>query len=173
MRELKKYIEIGKIINTRGIRGELKIEPWSDSPDALRGVRCFYFADGSSIPVLGSRVLGGRFLLATLEGINTPEAAEKLKGKVISARREEIKKATGDVFICDMIGLPVIDCESGTVYGTLHEVTDGVAQKIYSVKTEKGDVLIPAVPEFIREIDVEKGIFIKPIAGFFDESEEV
>ena len=112
MRELKKYIEIGKIINTRGIRGEVKIEPWSDSPDALRGVRCFYFADGSSIPVLGSRVLGGRFLLATLEGINTPEAAEKLKGKVISARREEIKKAAGDVFICDMIGLPVIDCET-------------------------------------------------------------
>lgn len=173
MRELKKYIEIGKIINTRGIRGELKIEPWSDSPEVLRGVRRFYFADGSSIAVLGSRVLGGRFLLASLEGINTPEAAEKLKGKVISARREEIKKAAGDVFICDMIGLPVIDCENGTVYGTLREVTDGVAQKIYSVKTEKGDVLIPAVPEFIREIDVEKGIFIKPIAGFFDESEEV
>lgn len=173
MRELKEYIEIGKIINTRGIRGELKIEPWSDSPEALRSVRRFYFADGSSIAVLSSRVLSGRFLLATLEGINTPEAAEKLKGKVISARREEIKKAAGDVFICDMIGLPVIDCENGTVYGTLREVIDGVAQKIYSVKTENGDVLIPAVPEFIREIDVEKGIFIKPIAGFFDESEEV
>lgn len=171
MRKLKEYIEIGKIINTRGIRGELKIEPWSDSPEALRGVKRFYFDDGESIAVRGSRVLGGRFLLATLDGITTPEAAERLKGKVISARREEIKIAQGDVFICDMIGLPVIDCENGTVYGTLGQVLDGVAQKLYSVKTNSGDVLIPAVPEFIKEIDIEKGIFIKPISGFFDEGE--
>ena len=72
-----------------------------------------------------------------------------------------------------MIGLPVIDCDDGTVYGTLREVSEGVAQKIYVVKTETGDVLIPDVPEFIKKIDTEKGIFIKPISGFFDEGEEV
>ena len=168
MRELKKYIEIGKIINTRGIRGEVKIEPWSDSPDALRGVRCFYFADGSSIPVLGSRVLGGRFLLATLEGINTPEAAEKLKGKVISARREEIKKAAGDVFICDMIGLPVIDKNTGRRYGTLKDVMQYNPHDIFVIKTDTGDVLMPNVPEYVASVDTENGIFVTPINGFFD-----
>lgn len=173
MNEIKEHIEIGKIINTRGIRGELKIEPWSDSPAALLGVKRFYFENGESAAVHSLRVLGGRFLLAFADGVNTPEEARKLMGKTVLADRNEIKKAPDAVFICDLIGLPVTDAENGTVYGTLSDVIEGVAQRLYCVKTQKGTVLIPDVPEFIKRTDAEKGVFIKPIVGFFDEGEEV
>lgn len=173
MIESKEYIEIGKIINTRGIRGEMKIEPWSDSASALLGVKRFYFDDGKSISVHSLRVLGGRFLLACADGVTTPEEARKFVGKKVLAQRCEIRKAPDAVFLCDLIGLPVTDAENGTVYGTLSEVIEGVAQRLYSVKTAKGTVLIPDVPEFIKKTDAEKGLFIKPIPGFFDEGEEI
>ena len=64
--------------------------------------------------------------------------------------------------------LAVIDKESGKVYGTVSEVEDGVRYKLYTVKTEGKDVILPGVSEFIKEIDTERGVFVTVIPGFFD-----
>ena len=105
----------------------------------------------------------------TLEGIDTREAAQGLKNTVIFAKREDIPIPKGRVLIADMIGLDVIDADTGRIYGTLTEVSDGVRHQIYTIKTDKGEVLFPAVKEFLEEIDTERGVFIRPIPGFFED----
>ena len=81
-------LEIGKIINTHGVRGEVKLEPWADSPEALLSLKALWL-DGSAIPLERSRV-HGRFLILKLQGIDTVEAAMALKGKVALAERSEL-----------------------------------------------------------------------------------
>ena len=92
----------------------------------------------------------------------------RLKNKVISARREDIPVKEGRTFICDMIGLPVIDKNTGRRYGTLTDVMQYNPHDIFVIKTDTGDVLMPNVSEYVASVDTEKGIFVTPIDGFFD-----
>lgn len=165
--EKKEFIEVGKIINTHGVSGEMKVEHWCDSPSVLKGIKKFYL-DGGKELVASSVRTGGQFPLIKFDGIDTVEDAAKYKGKTILARRGDIKKPAGRVFICDIIGLPVIDARTGAVYGTLGDVLEYSPNNIYEIKTEKGTVLMPAVKEYIARIDEDEGIFVTPIEGFFD-----
>ncbi len=166
----KAYLECGKIINTHGIAGAVKLEPWCDSPEVLASLPCVYFKKGevySAVKILKASVFK-RFVIATLEGVNDIDAASALREKVVFAAREDLPLEEGDNFIADLIGLPVIDAESGRVYGTLSGVINNGATDIYEIETPSGQRLMPAVDEFVRSIDDEKGIFITPIEGMFE-----
>ncbi len=166
----KKYLECGKIINTHGVKGAVKIESWCDSPEILADLPCVYFKNGDFYEkreVLSSSVMK-RHVLATLEGINDVDIAMALKETVVYADRDDIPLEDGDYFIIDLVGLPVIDADNGTEYGTISDVFNAGASDIYTVKTQNGDRMIPAVPEFVINIDLEKGIFVRPIEGMFD-----
>ncbi len=165
------YFECGKIINTHGIAGAVKLDPWCDSPEVLAGLKTLYFKSGESyraVKVLKASVFK-RFVIATLEGVTDIDAAAALREKVLYAAREDLPLDDGDVFIADLIGLPVIDAESGRTYGTLTGVINNGASDIYEIETPAGQRLMPAVDEFVREIDDEKGIFVTPIEGMFDD----
>ena len=157
-----------------GVRGLIKVDPWCDSPKVLAGLKRIYFAlkggEYRECKVLSASVMGPVVLLS-LEGICDRDAAIALKNTVLYARRDDIPLKRGEMFLQDMIGLTVIDAESGRVYGEIAEVADGVRNRIYTVKTDTGEVLFPAVPEFVKEIDPEKGVLISPIPGFFDGDE--
>ena len=163
------YLECGKICSPHGVRGVVKVEPWCDSPKVLARAKAVYLKslDGyRRLPVTAASI-SGAFLLMTLEGISTREDAQAYKNTTLYLHRSDIPVPKGAMLIADMIGLPVTDADSGRLYGTLSDVTDGVGYQIYSVKTEGGEVLLPAVAEFVKEIG-EDGIKISPIPGFFD-----
>lgn len=166
--EKKALLEIAKIINTHGVHGNIKLEPWCDSPDVLKTITKVYLDNGTEFALSDVRIINGGFVLCSLSGITTVEAAVKLKNKILYARREDIPLPEGAHFICDLIGLPVIDARTGTIYGTLADIMQNTVQEIYAVKTESGEtILLPAVPEYVSKIDPEAGIFITPIEGFF------
>ncbi len=166
--EKKPYLEIAKIINTHGVHGAVKLEPWCDSPETLKKIKTLYLANGTAYETSGFKLLNGGFVVLSLSGVDTVEAAVKLKNKVLSARREDIPLKKGSHFIEDLIGLPVIDLNTGTVYGTLSEVIRPALQEIYVVKTEDGrTVMLPNVPAFVDHAD-DEAIYITPIGGFFD-----
>ena len=109
-------------------------------------------------------------VLAHLEGIDDLDRAISYKNTTVYADREDLPPLPeGAHYIVDLIGLPVINSGSGKVYGTLADVTNSGASDIYEISTEKGPRYMPAVPEFVREIDLERGIFVQPIEGMFDE----
>ena len=99
----EKFIEAGEIVNTHGVRGEVKIMPWTDTPEFLRSIKTLYI-DGSAVRVLASRVHKGA-LLASLEGVEDVNAAMRLKGKRVYHRpgRRAAARA-GRFFIQDIIG---------------------------------------------------------------------
>ena len=170
--EKKAYLEIAKIINTPGVRGAVKLDPWCDGPQVFKKLKHLYLENGKEFEVSDVKTVGA-FVVCTLSGVATVEDAIKLKNKVLFAKREEIPLAKGSHFICDMIGLPVKDAATGEVYGTLVEVSQPALQEIYEIRTPSGKtVLMPAVPQFIAKIDTDDAIYITPTAGFFDEAEE-
>ncbi len=171
---MKQFIEIGKIINTHGVKGAVKVEPWCDSPSVLSKMKRIFFAPKVSgdgfveTAVISGSVQKDKVLL-TLDGINTVEAAITLKNTVIYANREDIPIKKGSFLIADLIGLNVIDANTGRIYGKITDVIQGGSGDIYDIKTDNGNALMPAVKEFVKEIRLDEGIFVTPIKGIFDE----
>lgn len=169
----KTYLECGRVCNAHGVRGVLKVEPWCDSPKVLAMQKHVFFAerDGSyrECKILGASV-SGQGVLLTLEGVDSREAAIALKNVILYLHRDDIPLRPGAMLVQDMIGLSVIDANSGRVYGEIAAVEDAPRGKLYTVRTSGADVLFPHVDEFIREIVPDKGMFITPIPGFFEES---
>ena len=168
--EEKRYIECGKIINTHGCHGGLKLESWCDSPEVLASFeRVFIKKAGvyAEYKVKKSAVFK-QFVLFDLAGVSDMDAALALKGTVVYADRDDFELEEGDYFIADIIGCDVIDADNGTVYGKLSEVVNRGASDIYVVKTENGESMIPAVDEFIDRVEVGKAIYVRPISGMFD-----
>ncbi len=165
--EKKNYLECAIIINTHGVRGDLKLESLCDSPAVLAGLKRVFFCDSGmyrEVKVLHASVFKS-FVLATLEGIGDMDKAMAQKGKTLYAAREDFKLKKGDYFIADLVGLPVIDNKDGKVYGKVSEVINRGASDIYIVKTDEGERMMPAVKEFVKRVDIEKGIFVEVIPG--------
>jgi len=166
----KEFLECGKVCSAHGIRGCMKIESWCDTPRDLADKKRVFIFDGgkyNEYAVLSASV-NGRGVLMSLEGISTREMAQALKNTVLYLKREDIHLADGAVLLADIIGLPVIDHESGKVYGEVVNINDGVQGYLYLVKTDTGEVIFPGIPEFVKEIDTERGVFVRTIPGFFD-----
>lgn len=159
---MKDFLDCGQIVNTHGIRGEVRMVPWADSPEFLCGFSTLY-VDGAPKKVLASRVHKGS-VIAKLDGVDTVEQAMALKGKTVQIRRTDAKLPKGSFFLADIIGLDVVD-EGGQKLGTLKEVLSPSLQQVYVVKGER-EILIPAVPEFILETNIEGGyIKVRLIEG--------
>ena len=168
--EKKKYLECGKLTNTHGVYGAMKTESWCDSVQVLASLTCVYLEkNGKYSPLHVTRAsIFKNLVIFEFEEVPDMDTAEMLKGSVIYADREDIPIEEGSVFISDMIGLPVLDADSGESYGTLKDVNNLGASDLYVVATPAGDRFIPAVPEFVKKVDVEKGIYITPIPGLLD-----
>ena len=151
--EPSRYLEIGKIVNTHGVRGEVKLEPWADSPQQLKSLRNLRLKD-RAFPILECRV-HGRFVILKLEGVDSVEAAMALKGRVALADRSELPLPEGSFFIQDMIGLPVID-RDGKELGRLTEVLDYPAGKLFVVQGPS-EHLIPEKGGFFTSLDPSLG----------------
>ena len=166
------YLECGRITATHGVKGAVKIEPWCDSPRVLASLPSVYFreADGtfSEQKIKNPSVSGDR-VIAYVGNSASMDDAILQKGKTVYARREDVPLSDGKVFLADLIGLPVIDVDTGRQYGILSEIRPSPAADLYAVDTGRGEVLLPDVPEFIKERDAERGVFVRVIPGFFDD----
>ena len=157
----KRFLEIGKIINTHGVRGEVKIEPWADSPEQLAEMRRVLLDE--TVYRFHGRV-HGNFVIAKLEGIDTVEQAMTLKNKTVFIDRNDLRLPEGTFFIQDLLGLPVFSEEGGQI-GILKDVLEYPAGRVYVV-SGKEEHLIPEAGGFIRELDPEAGrIVVKLIEG--------
>ena len=152
------FLETGQIVNTHGVRGEVKIMPWADSPEFLCQFDTLYL-EGKPIKVLSSRV-HKTMVLCTLEGVDSVEKAMKLKGKVVSISRDQVQLPPGRHFLVDLMGLTVIDAASGEELGTVADILTPPAHNVYVVRGKGKEYMIPAVPAFIVETNEEEG-FIK------------
>ena len=171
---MKQFLEACKIINVRGLKGEIKVDCYCDSLDVLCNIKTLYFDEAGTKPVkvTSAKTYKG-FAYLMLDGVNNADEANKLRGKILYADRDDIPVEEGGVFIEDLLGLSVIDADNGKVYGTIKDVFNSGASDIYTVTKDGKDYYFPAASEFIEEIDIEKGVFVHPIPGMFDDAEEI
>lgn len=148
------YLEVGKILNTHGVRGELKIQPWLDAPQLFQALPQL-FVNGKSYTVQSVRMQGAN-VLVMLEGITSIDDALPLKGRVASAKREDIPLEEGRHFVADLIGLKAKNIETGEYFGTVTEISEYPAHDVYVVEGEN-TYLIPDVPAFVKELNVAEG----------------
>ena len=143
------YIEAGEIVTTHGIRGEVKVLCWLDDPEMLCEFdRCRI--DGREVIMEQGRVQK-TCNLVKLQGVDTMEAAQLLRGKTIELYREDIDDEV--IFAAELMGMEV-QCDGKTI-GKVREVLDYPGNKVYVVKGEK-EYMIPAVSAFILSTDMEK-----------------
>ena len=153
------FLEAGEVVTTHGIRGEIKVLPWSDSPEFLCDFSRINI-DGRDYKVEKCRVQKTCNLMK-IEGVDTVEAAQLLRGKTVLVYRVD---APADlIFVAELIGINVY-C-NGKLIGQVTDVLDYPGNKVYVVEGENS-YMIPAVKEFILSTDLEAGIMeVKLIEG--------
>ena len=165
------FLEAGRFNGTHGIVGNIKAECWCDDFDVLRSLKVLYLDKNGTKPLRVDRCVPYKDgALLHIEGYNTPEEVCVLKNRVFYAKREDLPMEEGSFFLADLMGLPVYDADTGTTYGIVADISENAASMLYEVKTGDGKmVYLPDIPEFIVEIDLEKGIAVRPVKGLFDE----
>ena len=149
------FITAGQIVNTHGIRGEVKLLPQGVDLDVLEDCGTFYIGGKPYAPT-ARRVHKGCLLLK-LKGVDDMDAALAFKGKAVAIRRADVRLPAGVYFDEELVGLTARDAATGEELGKVEEVLTYPAHKIYAVRGGKDEYLVPAVPAFIAGIDVPGG----------------
>ncbi len=167
---MQKYLETGKIVSIHSLKGEVKIQPWCDSPEYLCTFKRLYSKSGDRVYEIERIRPQGNMVIAKLKGIDTPEQAQALRGRILYIDRDDADLPEGSYFVADLIGLEVRD-ESGRSYGVISDVLQTGANDVYEIKSNDGKLYyIPAIPSVILSTDIQDGIMvIYPMEGLFDE----
>lgn len=167
---MKRYLEIGKIVTTHGVRGEVKVQPWCDGPEFFCKFKTLYSINGEEKFHMERSRCQGSMAIAKIKGIDTVESAQAMRGKVLYMDRADINLPKGSYFVADLIGMKVYD-EDGKSYGVITDVLQTGANDVYEIKSDNlKSYYIPAIPSVILKTDLESNIMtIYPMEGLFDE----
>ena len=154
---LKQYLEVGKVTNVHGLMGEVKVQPWADSPEFLCQFKTLY-VDEAHFPMTVQRArVHKNMVIIKFEGPTDVPSALSLRNAILYIHREDVKLPEGSFFLADIYGLEVRDAASGEVLGEIADVLTLPANNVYVVKGGARELMIPAVPQFIAETNVEGG----------------
>lgn len=158
---MEQFITVGKIINTHGIKGEIKILPSTDDLKRFKKLKEVYI-DNNSVKVNGCKLQPKKVILK-IEGIDSIEEAQRLKNKYVRVKREDAVVLPSDTYYeADIIGCEVYD-KNEEKLGTIDEVIHTGSNDVYWIKGKK-EILIPALKQIIIDVDIEnKKIIIKPL----------
>ena len=161
-------IKIGKIVNTVGLKGEVKVYNYSDSIEIYETIESIYVED--RLTVIENVRAQKNMVILKLEGADNRNAAEALRGKELYITEDDLPELPeGQYYVRDLIGMSVTE-EDGNLLGHVTDVLQNTAQDIFEVESENGKkLLIPKVDQFVLDIDVEKReITVRLIEGMLD-----
>ncbi len=167
-------IRVGKITNTHGHKGALKVQPLTDYPERFEEILDLYVVDGEKKEkiTIDSIKYQKNNLILEINEIKDMNQAELYKGKYLFIEKEDARPLPeGRYFIFQLVGLNVYEGE--TLLGVISEVIQTGSNDVYVVKREKGkkDILIPALKKVVKDIDLEnKRMQVELLEGTLDES---
>ncbi len=168
----KEFLEIGKFVGTHGVKGMVRIQPWSDNGEFLTQFKKFYLENGSKKIELTKITPHGNVVIASVKGVNTIEDAENLRNQVLYIRRDDAALPEGRYFISEILGAQVFDAESGALLGTLCDVSPTGANDVWHIKNGDKEYLVPAIPDVIVDVDIDTDtVKIIPLKGIFDDED--
>ena len=168
----KEFLEIGKIVGTHGVRGMVRIQPWSDDGEFLTHFKTFYLECGKTKIELNKITPHGSVVIAAIKGVDSIEDAENLRNKVLYIKRDDAKLPEGRYFVSEIIGASVFDADTDALLGILTEVSPTGANDVWHVKSGEKEYLVPAIPDVIVNVDINSDtIKIRPLKGIFDDED--
>lgn len=169
--EMEDLFRVGVIANTHGIRGEVKVFPTTDDPKRFEWLKEVLLDTGTEkIPLKISSVrFFKNLVIVKFKGINNINEIEKYKGKDLYVTRENaVPLEEGEYYIADIIGASV-ETEEGEPFGELKDVLETGANLVYVVEHEGKEVLLPAIPDCVKEVDTEdKKVVVHIMRGLLD-----
>ena len=154
---LQQYLEVGKVTNVHGLNGEVKVQPWADSPEFLCQFKTLYL-DEAHFPMNVQRArVHKNMVIIKFEGPTDVPSALSLRNAVLYIDRADVSLPKGAFFLADIYGLEVRDAGTGEVLGKIADVLTLPANNVYVVRGGARELMIPAVPQFIAETNVEEG----------------
>ena len=145
---------VGEVIKAHGIRGEIKVHPLTDNPKRFKKLKEVILTRGEDkryLKVLNAKVQQNEVYL-TLEGVNTRDEAEALRGWSIRIDRSEVPPLLDRWYYFELEGMKVY--EKDKLLGTLVQVIETGANDVYLVKGDKGEICIPALKSVVKNVDV-------------------
>ena len=171
MKEKLTHFRIGQIVNTQGLKGEVRVYPYVDDIHRFDQLESFYLEKNFNKEFEVERVrYKGNMVIMKIKDIDTIELAEKIKSKNIYIPREDsVDLDEDEFFIADMIGMDVFTV-NGEKVGVLKDVLQYSANDVYVVKDDNDkEYLIPSLIKFVPEISIEENkMIIDPIKGMLD-----
>ena len=148
---------MGKVTNVHGLMGEVKVQPWADSPEFLCQFKTLY-VDEAHWPIQVERArVHKNMVIMKFEGLTDVPGALSLRNAILYIDRSDAKLPEGAFFLADIYGLEVRDAATGEVLGQIADVLTLPANNVYVVRGGARELMIPAVPQFIAETNVEAG----------------
>lgn len=159
----QEYFEIGQIVNTFGIKGFVKIVPFTDDLERFEELESVFVVKQKQLIEMQIEEVKyhKNLVLVKFKGIEDINMAEKYKGCYIKIKRENARKLPKDTyFIADLIGIDVYD-ENGNLLGKVDDIFNNKSHDVYVIKDDLGkQILLPSTKEVIKDVDVEKGKII-------------
>ena len=170
---IKEFLEIGQIVSTHGIKGEVRLNPWCDSPEFVKKFKNLYRDEkgNNSFKIVSCRPRGNVAVLK-IEGVDTVEDAQKLRNTILYMKRSDINLPEGKWFVSELIGCSVLDYDDNNIcYGKIKDIESYTANDVWYIETPDGkEVLIPAIKDVVIKCDVANDVaYIRPLRGLFDE----
>jgi len=162
------WILIGRIRGAHGVRGELSVEPLTDFPHRFQQLETVHLGDAHrEYAVVSARTRSRIFL--TLQGVTDREQARGLSGVEIWIPREQaISLPTGEFYADEIIGL-IVETTDGETLGPITDLIATGANDVYVVQASGREVLIPAIKDVVKQIDVAgKRVIVELVEGLLD-----
>ena len=154
---MKQYLEVGKVTNVHGLMGEVKVQPWADSPEFLCQFKTLY-VDEAHFPMTVQRArVHKNMVIIKFEGPTDVPSALSLRNAILYIDRSDVDLPEGAFFLADIYGLEARDAASGEGLGAIAGVLTLPANNVYVVRGGARELMIPAVPQFIAETNIEAG----------------
>lgn len=168
-----RYLEVGKIVGTHGVKGMTRVQVWADSPDFLKQFKYLYTSESGENKLTVLKVQPhGNISLVAFKGVDTIEHAESFRNTVLYIDRKDVKLPEGRYFITDLIGIMVFDADSGEVLGEISDVSQTGANDVWHIKKDGKEYLIPAISDVLVNVDIEaEKAVIRPLKGIFDDED--
>ena len=168
----KQYLECGKIVSTHGVKGEVRVQPWCDTPEYLCSFHTVYLQNGQVPLAVEQARVNKNMALLKISGIDTLDAAAALRGAILCINRDDEPSTAEDgvFFIQDLIGLRVLDADTGREWGNLTDVFSTGANDVYELTDAQGTTrLLPAITQVVLQTDIAAGVmYIRPLDGLFE-----
>ena len=154
---MEQYLEVGKITNVHGVMGEVRVQPWADSPEFLCQFKTLY-VDKTHWPIQVERArVHKNMVILKFQGVTDVPSALAMRGAVLYIDRSDAHLPQGSFFLADIMGLEVRSADDGRVLGKVADILTLPANNVYVVRGGERELMIPAVPQFIAETNVDEG----------------